>query len=222
MANSQLLVIVAIAIFAGVILVRLYAVLGRRTGNEREPRDGFRPVARSAVPADSIATLPDLSGAGASGKPVDSVERGLVDIKLADSKFDTDHFVGGAKKAHEIIVTAFAAGERSTLRPLLGDDVYAAFVRVIDQHAARHETVKLTVVGYRDVKIVTASVKGHMAEITIAFTSQVITAILDSTGKVLDGDPANARDVTDVWTFARDTRSRDPNWILVATSGSDI
>ena len=90
----------------------------------------------------------------------------MVDIKLADSKFDTDHFVGGAKKAHEIIVTAFAAGERSTLRPLLGDDVYAAFVRVIDQHAARHETVKLTVVGYRDVKIVTASVKGHMAKIT--------------------------------------------------------
>lgn len=224
MANSQLLVIVAVAIFAGVILFRLYSVLGRRTGNEREPGDRFRRVGGSTAPGsggDKVAALPDRSGAAPQSRPVDEAERGLTDIKLADRHFETDHFVSGAKKAHEMIVTAFASGDRTALRPLLSDEVYAAFDHVLADRETRRQTVKFTVVGYKDVRITHAALKGRTAEITVTFLSQVISSTTDSTGAVVEGDPANARDVTDIWTFARDVTARDPNWTVIATSGGE-
>ncbi len=223
MANSQLLVIVAIAIFAGVILFRLYTVLGRRTGNEREPREGFRRVGGNTTPGgDNIVVLPDRAGASSQPKPLGEVERGLTDIKLADRSFETEHFLTGAKKAHELIVTAFANGERDALRPLLSDEVYAAFDHALKGREARHETVKFIVVGYKDVKITHAALKGRTAEITLVFVSQVISSTTDATGIIIAGDPANARDVTDIWTFARDAGARDPNWTLIATTGGEV
>ncbi len=223
MANSQLLVIVAVAIFAGVVLLRLYTVLGRRTGNEREPREGFRRVGGNTTPGgENVVALPDRAGMSVPTKPPDDVERGLMDIKLADRNFETEHFLAGAKKAHELIVTAFANGKRDALRPLLSDEVYAAFDHVLADREARHETVKFTVVGYKDVKITHASLKGRTAEITLAFVSQVISSTVDATGTTIAGDPANAHDVTDIWTFARDTGARDPNWTLVATTGGEV
>ncbi len=223
MANLQLLVIVAIAIFAGVILFRLYTVLGRRTGNEREPRERFGGVGGNATPGgDNVVALPDRTGASAQPKPLDEVECGLMDIKLADRNFETEHFLSGAKKAHELIVTAFAGGERDTLQPLLSDDVYAAFDHVLKDREARHEIVKFTVVGYKDVKITYAGLKGRTAEITLAFVTQVISSTIDAAGVVIAGDAANAHDVTDIWTFARDVDARDPNWTLVATSGGEV
>lgn len=224
MANSQLLVIVAIAIFAGVILFRLYSVLGRRTGNEREPGDRYRRVGGSAAPSgpgDNVVALPDRSGTAGPSRPVDETERGLTDIKLADRQFETDHFVSGAKKAHELIVTAFASGDRTALRPLLSNEVYAAFDHVLADREAHHQSVKFTVVGYKDVRITHAVLKGRTAEITVTFTSQVISATTDASGTVIEGDPANTRDIVDIWTFARDVTARDPNWTLVATSGGE-
>jgi predicted lipid-binding transport protein (Tim44 family) len=226
MAHSQLLVIIAVAIFAGVILFRLYTVLGRRTGNEREPGEGLRPVGGNTTPGgDNVVALPDRTGTrgdSVQAKPIDDVERGLTDIKLADRGFETEHFVAGAKKAHEMIVTAFATGDRAALKPLVSDEVYAAFDHAIKDREARHETVKFTVVGYKAVKITHAVLKGRTAEITLAFVSQVISSTSDTAGAIIEGDPANTRDVTDVWTFARDAGARDPNWTLVATSGGEV
>jgi predicted lipid-binding transport protein (Tim44 family) len=222
MVNSQILVIVAVAIFAGVILFRLYTVLGRRTGNEREPREGFRRFGGNTAPGgDNVVALPDRTGASVQPKPLDDVERGLTDIKLADRNFDAEHFLAGAKKAHELIVTAFANANRAALRPLLNDEVYAAFAHVLEDREARRETVKFTVVGYKDVKIAHAALKGRTAEITVGFVSQVISSTSDVAGSVVEGDPAKARDVSDIWTFARDAGARDPNWTLIATSGAE-
>ena len=145
--------------------------------------------------------------------------RGLLDIKLADRGFETDHFVSGARSAYELIVTAFARGDRAQLKPLLSDEVFAAFSQVIAGHEQRKETVAFTFVGFKDVKIVHAALKGRSAEITLAFGSQFISATTDASGAVLTGDTKSVRDVTDVWSFARDVRERDPNWLMVATSG---
>lgn len=221
MPNSQFLDILLFAVVAGVILFRLYTVLGRRTGHERPPQESYRlSGADAAPPKDNVVPLPVAARAGqAADKPADPVSRGLMDIKLADRSFETEHFIAGARSAYELIVTAFASGDRAQLRPLLSDEVYAAFNQVITGREQRKESVAVTFVGFKDVKIVHAGLKGRAAEITLAFGSQFISATSDATAAVIEGDSKSVRDVTDVWTFSRDTRARDPNWTLVATSG---
>lgn len=223
MANTQLLVIVAVAMVAGVILFRLYMVLGRRTGNERERLSQFDRPANKV--ADNVAALPDRNrvrtDTGAT-RPLDELEQTLMDIKLADRAFETEHFIAGAKKAHELIVTAYAKGDRETLRPLLNDEVFGAFQQAMKDRESRSETVKFTLVGYKDAKISHASLKGRMAEVTVNFAVQFISSTSNASGAVIEGDPAAVRDVTDVWTFSRDVRGSDPNWTLVATSGGEF
>ena len=227
MADSQLLVIVAVAMVAGVILFRLYTVLGRRTGHERDPQEGYRRLGASPPdqPRDAVVALPDRSRPRAEASPLpaaDPVAKGLVDIKLADRHFETEHFLGGAKKAHEMIVTAFASGDRGQLRPLLSDEVFTAFESAIKAREDRHEKLKYTLVGYRDVRITHAELKGRTAEIELNYSVQFISSTTDAAGTQIAGDPALVRDVSDIWTFARDVRGSDPNWTLVATSGGEV
>jgi len=223
MQDSQLLDIVLIAVTA-VLLFRLYTVLGRRTGNERT-REDFRLNAPSTAPrpGEKVTTIPDRG----SVKPElvrettagDPVAQGLLDIKLADRTFESEKFVSGARAAYELILTAFATGDRNALKPLLSDEVYATFDAVVRGREQRKEQVAFTFVGFKEVKVVHAGVKGRGGEITVAFAAQFISATTDQNGKLIEGDMRTVRDVTDVWTFARDLRSRDPNWTLVATSG---
>lgn len=226
MANSQLLVIVAVAMVAAVILFRLYAVLGRRTGNEREPSERIRQFGGAPKEAgDNVVPLPERAGARpepAASRPLDETERALLDIKLADRNFEAAQFLTGAKKAYELIVTAYANGERNALRPLLNDEVFEAFDHALKARDDRHETVKFTFVGFKDAKISHAALKGRTAEVTVAFIAQLISSTTDRTGAVIEGDPANVRDVTDIWSFARDVRASDPNWLVVATSGGEF
>jgi predicted lipid-binding transport protein (Tim44 family) len=224
MASSQLLDILLIAMVAGIILFRLYTVLGRRTGHERPPQENYQFSRNpdAAAPADDkVVTLPSAVRADPAGeKPSDPVARGLLDIKLADRGFETDHFVAGARSAYEVIIVAFARNDRATLRPLLNDEVYSAFDHAIAAREARNEKIEFTFVGFKDVKIVEALLKGRTAEVTVAFGAQFISATSNAaTGAVVEGDAKAVRDVTDVWTFSRDTRARDPNWTLIATSG---
>ncbi len=224
MASSQLLDIFLIALVAGVILFRLYTVLGRRTGHERPPQDNYRlsgsPPARtgedSAVPGGEAR---NVARPALSERPADPVASGLLDIQLADRSFDKDHFVTGARAAYEMIVTAFANNDRTGLRPLLNEEVYAAFEGAMRGRDERGEKVTFTFVGFKEVKIVSAVLKGRIAEITLSFDAQFISATSDAHGALLEGDTKTVRDVNDIWTFSHDVRARDPNWTLVATSG---
>jgi predicted lipid-binding transport protein (Tim44 family) len=222
MPDGQYLEILLFAVVAGVILFRLYTVLGRRTGQEQPPPERFRLSGNApadATPAkDNVVALPSRAEQIAD-RPADPVARGLFDIKLADKGFETEHFIAGSKSAYELIVTAFARGDRAQLRPLLAGEVFAAFESVIAGREQRKEHVEFTFVGFKDVKIVHAALKGRAAEITVAIGAQFISATLGADGQLLEGDAKSVRDVTDVWTFTRDVRARDPNWQLVATSG---
>src|SRR5262249_12722634 len=161
-ASPQLLAILLIAMVAGIILFRLYTVLGRRTGHERPPQENYRFSRNpdATPPADDkVVPLPDRSAVRAdqaSEKPSDPVARGLLDIKLADRSFETDHFVAGARSAYEMIIVAFAKGDRATLRPLLNAEVYGAFDHAITARESRHEKIDFTLVGFKDVKVVEA------------------------------------------------------------------
>lgn len=220
MANSQLLSILLIAMVAGIILFRLFTVLGRRTGNERSRPDPFQ---RTAAPETGVAeramALPDRTGDSAPSATTDPVAQGLLDIRLADRSFEAAHFLDGARKAYEMIVTAFAKDDRTMLRPLLGDDVYAAFDSAIAAREGKQEKVEFTLVGVRDAKITAAALKKAFAEITVSIAAQFISATKDASGAIIDGDPKAVRDVVDVWTFERNVKASDPNWRLVATSG---
>jgi len=223
MASSEILDIVLV-VAAGIILFRLYTVLGRRTGHERPPQENYRfqpnPDAPGAAGDEKVAALPLPKRVETiEGQPADPVARGVLNIKLADRSFETERFLSGARSAYEIILTAFARGDRAVLKPLLGSEVFAAFDHAITAREQAKETVSFTFVGFKDTKIVEAAMKGRTAEATVAFGAQFISATSNEAGSVVEGDAKSVREVTDVWTFSRDTRARDPNWALVATSG---
>ena len=220
MASSELLDIVLIAV-AGFLVFKLYTVLGRRTGHERPPQEHgyrFQPDPNAPAAESNVVALPKRAEI-IDGRPADPVARGLMDIQEVDRGFETEHFLAGGRQAYEMIVTAYTRGDRALLKTLLNDEVYRAFDAAIAEREAAKETIAFTFVGFKDAKIVQARLNGRIAEITVAFGAQFISATSDTAGKIVEGDAHAVRDVTDVWTFSRDTRARDPNWTLTATSG---
>jgi predicted lipid-binding transport protein (Tim44 family) len=219
MANAQLIILIAAALAALVIAIRLYSVLGRRTGEEREPSDMWwrrlnRPPPGPAQPAQ-VAVPSPAQGAQTFQQP------GVFDIQLADKNFDLANFLAGARHAYEIVVTGFAGNDRAAIRPLLSDEVYRVFADAMAGREARGETVAFSFAGFRDVKIDHATLKDGHAEITVAFHAQFTSVTTDAHGAVVEGDAKALRDVVDHWTFARDIASVDPNWTLIATAGPD-
>ena len=207
---------------AAVLVLRLRSVLGRRTGHERPPTDPYsaKPKAEQADNNDRVVALPKR---GEPRKPADQaaasdpLEAGLTQIRIADNNFDPDQFAQGAKAAFEMIVTSYASGDRETLRPLLSDEVYENFGRAIDERAADKHTLETTLVAVRSSDILEASMDGRVAFLTVKFVTEQINVTRDDKGEVVDGDTSHVATVTDIWTFARNTRSRNPNWTLVAT-----
>jgi len=222
------IIFLALAVF---IFLRLRSVLGQRTGRERPPYDPYsaRDTMRTST-GDKVVALP-ARGADPAAKPAEpaaerwkditqpgsAVATGLDAILAVDKNFDPRHFLTGARAAYEMIVTAFAQGDRRTLRDRLSKDVYDSFDGVIRDRESRGETAETRFVSIDSADITGAELRGRMAQITVRFISQIVSATRDKNGNVIDGSPDKVTDVTDVWTFARDVTSRDPNWKLVAT-----
>lgn len=232
-AEIEILFLAGIAAFIG---YRVYSVLGRRTGNERPPIDPIsrresveprRPAPSAAD--DKVVALPRARDAAPvrprrsvlnSIDPASPVAAGLEAIRSDDPGFDPDAFVDGARVAHEMIIKAFADGDRATLRPLLADDVREGFEGAIAAREHAGHRVEFAFVGLKSATLEEAGLRGRVSEITVKFVSELITATRDAAGAVVEGAAGVVREVTDVWTFARDTRSADPNWKVVATAGA--
>ena len=131
------------------------------------------------------------------------------------------HFLQGARVAYEIIVTAFAEGNRRTLKDLLSPEVYDGFSAAITEREARGEQIDQSFVGIKSADLVEAELKSGIAQLTVKFVSELISATRDRAGEVISGDPKRIREVTDIWTFAREAVSRNPNWKLVATQAAN-
>lgn len=123
--------------------------------------------------------------------------------------------------AYEMIVMAYADADRRTLKNLLSKEVYEGFASAIDERETRSEKIESSFVGIDRIDIVYAEMKASEAHVTLRIVSELISATRDGAGEVIDGDPETVAEVKDVWTFARDTRARDPNWKLVATEAED-
>jgi predicted lipid-binding transport protein (Tim44 family) len=218
-----------------VIFFQLRNVLGRRTGNERPPvdpysssrsRGGDQDVSNENVvslPRRKASAEPDAPYAAidAFAAPGTSLNTGLRTIRDNDQSFEPKTFVEGAKMAYEMIVMAYADGDRRTLKNLLSREVFDGFVSAIADRESRQEKIQSSFVGINKAEIVNAEMKGGEAHVTLRIVSELISATLNGAGEVIDGDPETVAEVKDVWTFARDTRSKDPNWKLVATEADD-
>jgi predicted lipid-binding transport protein (Tim44 family) len=215
----NILEILLLAMVAGFIVLRLRSVLGRRTGAEPPPRPtpyGGTPNAER--PPGNVVQLPGR--APAQAEPLEGpAAAGLGRIVAINGSFRPSEFLNGAKGAYEMVVTAFAKGDVTTLRSLLGDEVYGSFSGAIDQRNGRGETQETTLVGIKQAEIVEADVTGgRMAEVTVKFVSELVNATRDKTGQLTAGNPNAVEETVDIWTFARNLKSSDPNWQLIATA----
>ncbi len=239
MSSDFSIINLILLVIAVVVFLKLRSVLGRRTGEERRPFDPYTaheqsqendkdnvinlPGARS--PDAARDTAPDAAPEPAPRKirgiePGSEIEQQLTELTLADRRFDGDEFLNGAKLAYEMIVTAFAAGDRTTLQPLLAPEVFESFNGAIDAREGRGDTIEMSFVGLKSANFVKALVNGNQALVTVKFVSEQTSSTKNEEGVVIEGDPVTVREVVDVWTFERDITSRDPNWHLVATGGA--
>ena len=211
--------IILFAMVAAFLVLRLRSVLGRRTGNERR-RDLFvrraRPAPEKLSPVGEAANGGVALAPGAS--PHDAVAEGLNQIRRADPSFEPSRFLEGARTAFDMIVTAFANGDKVALRPLLSDEVFQQFATAIDERSAAKETLETRILRLDSADIVEGELSGRTAQVTMEAVSHQINVTRAMDGSIVDGDPEHPIEKTDYWTFARDTRSSDPNWVLVATT----
>jgi predicted lipid-binding transport protein (Tim44 family) len=226
------IIFLALAVF---IFLRLRSVLGQRTGSERPPFDRTTPRPVQGAPDSSVVPIPGklidqpppLAPTAEVAPPTDRwkdlaapgtpLALGLDAVAAQDSSFDPRHFLSGARSAYEMIVLAFANGDRRALRDLLSSDVYESFEAVIKDREKHEQKTETRFVSIDKAELISAETRDRAAQITVRFVSQMISVSRDKAGTIVDGNPDKVADITDVWTFARDTSSRDPNWKLVGT-----
>jgi predicted lipid-binding transport protein (Tim44 family) len=225
MESFQFIDIIILAMAAGFIILRLRSVLGRRTGHEPDSHDPAREDSFARNP-DNVVQMPlpharrSRETAMLDIEPIyhgSKLEAGLVQIKMADPTFSATAFLEGAAKAFEMIVTAYAKHDTDTLKPLLSADVYARFAGAIQEREERSETMETELVILKPPKLESVEVNDTHALIDVRFQSEQVNVIKDKTGAIIDGDREHVDSITDVWSFARDLASTDPNWALVAT-----
>lgn len=246
--NGQFDLITIIALVIAVAaIIKLRNVLGHRTDDDekrverlktREREAAQRPATETAS-ADVITmprrdreplapvSAPEAAATNAEARirayPVSdpAITTGFLDIAKADPSFDPDAFVAGAGRAYEMIVSAFAEGNRKALKDLLSKEVYDGFTAAIAEREARGETIEQQFVGIRKADVVEAELKNGVASVTVRFVSELISATHDKAGEVIAGDAQKIKDVTDIWTFSRDISNAKArsnlNWRLVAT-----
>ena len=216
----QFLDIIFFAMVAAFILLRLRSVLGKRAGREKSPREMLSRDSNE----DNVVPLPDRSEWGEETSPEAGTEEGemlmtadLTQVKVADPRFNETDFLAGARVAYEMTVTSFAGGDTDTLRPLVNDEVYKNFANSIQEREQRSETLETTLLAIKTAEIIEANMSGDVAAVTVKFVSEMVNLTRDAEGEIISGDPRDVREVTNIWTFARNTEARNPNWILIAT-----
>ena len=230
------LVLAAIALM---VIWRLRSVLGQRTGHERPPIDPYAPPRRasgSSLPEPGNGKILDFplgkeeseKKIGLSPEPAAPIWTGYAEaasplamgfekLAQADPSFSPKVFLEGAKLAYEMIVEAFAKGDKPALKDLLSREVFDGFSKAIDARSQTGEKLDFQFVGFEKVDFTSVALVEKRASIVVEFASQLISATFDKAGTLIDGNPKEVRDITDIWTFEREVAQKDPNWRVVAT-----
>jgi predicted lipid-binding transport protein (Tim44 family) len=224
----QNLEIIIFAVIAAFLVFRLRDVLGKRTGHQDkskfDPFSGNDDQQNDDFQEDDSNVIPLPQSYDHIVEPVEpqnsdvekSAEAGLRAIQAADGSFSAETFPGGAEGAFGMIVDAFSDGDENALKGLLSKEVFAGFKGAIDDRNANNQTLGTTLVGITKSTISHAELDGKMALVTVKFVSEQISVLKNEEGAIVDGHPSDIVKITDLWTFARNTASRDPNWTLIA------
>jgi len=214
--------IILVAMVAAFIFLRLRSELGKKTGNEP------RPPAAGQQDVDHLQGTHDKFNEYTDQPPIDAevidleenpaLRHAYMDIRKADPSFDLSQFMDGAKTAYGMILEAFWKGDKTTLRDFLDDAVLSKFETAIDSLEADELKVDNQLLDVTDVKVVAAELAGKVAQLTVHFTSEVVAVTRNKDGKVVQGDASDTVEMNDNWTFARDVKSSQPGWTLIATS----
>ncbi len=221
MEGFQFVDIILLAMVAGFLILRLRSTLGRRTGHEQGQdnyrRDNVVELSPRANPDSETVVVGDIDPAYIGTL----FEEGLTQITLSDPNFSVEDFLGGAGKAFEMIVIAYAEHDTDTLKPLLSDEVYSNFAAAVQDREDREERMETELIVIKPIKLESVSVDGRTAKIAARFESEQVNIIKDADGQIVDGDPEHIESVTDIWTFERNLANSDPNWLLIATRSVD-
>ena len=220
--SSQLIELIVLFAIAAFVLFRLKSVIGTRTGYEAPPdylrREGSAPGG-AARPAPVPGRDEDEEEKGLLRELPPALREKVVAMRRVEPDFSLAAFLEGARAAYEMILMAYESGDRETLRDLLAPDVYQAFEQVIAEREAKGLHVDARFVGVRESRVEDIAFDPETAEadITVRFVGELVTAVRDAAGRIVEGDPNEIRRQTDVWTFSRVLGSDDPTWLLTAT-----
>lgn len=211
----QLLVLAGIAIF---LILKLRSVLGTRDGFEKPPAplEDVRPRVKRDFEVIEGGPDRDIIDHVADGS---DAAKALSAMKMAEPGFSVNTFLQGARGAYEMILMAFERGELDQIRPFLDDEIEAAFAQAINAREAEGLTVEATFVGLRELALHNATFDRttKRAEISVRYVGELTSVIRNKAGEVIEGNPKEIKRQRDIWTYARDMGSSDPNWQLVAT-----
>ena len=221
--SSDMIEILVLILIAGVVLYRLKTVIGTRTGHEG-PTDIIRRQQEAASRTDGHAgpvAVPDIEEPEEEKflNAPEGSRAALEAIRNVEPGFDIDGFVDGGRSAYEMILMAYEEGDRDTLQSLLAPDVFQAFQSGIEAREEAGLRVDARFIGVREagVEEVRFDPDANIADVTVRFVGELITAVRDAENRVVEGDPNEVRRQTDVWTFSREMGSVDPNWLLTGT-----
>lgn len=212
--------ILILALIAGFILLRLRNVLGHKTGADPDFLKRLTPVNESKEPvvrlADKTKPRPkEEADAYMAALNDASLASALQSVKAMDPHFTATQFLDGAKLAFEMVLDAFAKGDKPTLKMLLADPIYQEFSREIEARALEENRTETTLVAVVSKDITAAAVTGSAARITVKFLSEQITLVRNAKGEIVEGNASETRQVEDEWVFERDLTSKNPNWKIV-------
>ncbi|MET0138148.1 MAG: Tim44/TimA family putative adaptor protein [Sphingobium sp.] len=211
-------VIVILAMIFALLALRLYSVLGKRTGHEQQmpaPADD-RPAVTLGTPRTAIDARPDPVRVG-DALMAPEAQNGVRAIIGVDRTFDVTRFLGGARSAYGMTLEAFWQGDKDRLRSLCDDDVYGSFAAAIDERVAAGHVLDNRLVRIDTARISDAVLTGTVAHITVQFEADIAAVTRDAEGQMIAGSLEDAIPTRELWSFARDLRSRSPDWTLVAT-----
>ncbi|KGB52595.1 Import inner membrane translocase, subunit Tim44 precursor [Sphingopyxis sp. LC81] len=209
--------IVLLAMIAAFLGMRLYSVLGKRTGHEQEPVLPRERTAAAPVRLDENdgSQAPAPAPADTSGLVYEpAAEAGLRQLLASDRNFDAGRFMEGAEAAYRMILEAYWKGDRDTLRDLCDDDSYEAFADAIAARESRGETLDNRLMGIDSAKITAVELNRGEARVTVRYHADISAVTRDADGKLIAGSMSDASQTDDLWTFRRQIGSNDPNWVL--------
>jgi len=211
----MLVFVVLLAMVAAFLAMRLYAVLGKRTGHEPLPRTAEERIGTPPL-AHPVEVTPEARVLGPKHVESDA-EGGLRALIAADPTFDVAQFIEGAKSAYRMILEAFWKGDESTLEWLTERDVRDAFAQAIAERNAAGHVLDNRLVSIERAVVTEASVEGGVARVAVRFDADIAAITRDADGNMIAGSLSDAVETHDVWTFLRVLKSSDPNWKLADT-----